>query len=153
MRTSPTLAALLLLASPAFAADGTFEITKTDTVMPTGKKAIASVTITAKKGWHLNQEAPLTLKLSPPPGVAVDKPKLARADLAESSERAARFDVGLTMSVPGKKLIAAEAGFVLCRKDSCRPVKEKLTLSAEATSPPAAPAKKAASVTKPKKAS
>jgi hypothetical protein len=152
MRTCLTLAALLL-AGPAFATDGTFEITKTDTVMPVGKKATASVTVTAKKGWHINQEAPFTLKLNPPPGVAVDKAKLGRADLAESSESSARFDVGLTMSEPGKKAIAAEAGFVLCRKDACRPIKEKLTLAAEATPPPAAPATKAKQAAKPKKPS
>jgi hypothetical protein len=143
MRTSLTLAALLLFASPAFAADGTFEITKTDTVMPVGRKATASVTVTSKQGWHLNLEAPFTLKLNPPPGVAVDKRKLGRADLAASSAMSARFDVGVTMSEPGKKLIAAELGFVLCRKDSCRPIKEKLSFTAEASAPPPKPAKKA----------
>jgi hypothetical protein len=142
MRTSPTLAALLLFASPAFAGDGTFEITKTDTVMPVGRKATASVTVTSKKGWHLNLDAPFTLKLNPPPGVAVDKHKLGRTDLATSSETSARFDVGVTMSEPGKKLIAAELGFVLCRKDSCRPIREKLNFTAEASAPPPKPAKK-----------
>ena len=143
MRTFLTLTALLVLVAPALAADGTFEIAKTDTVMPVGRKATASVTVTAKKGWHLNQEAPFTLKLNPPPGVAVDKSKLGRADLAASSETSARFDVGLTMTEPGKKLVAAELGFVLCQKDSCRPVKEKLTFTAEAAAAPAAPATKA----------
>ena len=151
MRTSLTFTALLLFATRALAADGTFEIKKTDATAAVGAKATASVTVTAKQGWHLNQEAPLTLKLVPPAGVAVDKPKLGRADLAASSETAARFDVGLTLSAPGKKAIEAEAGFVLCQKEACRPVKEKLTISAEATVAPATPAKPAKSSSRKKK--
>jgi hypothetical protein len=133
------------LALPAFAGDDTFAIAHTEAKGAVGAKATASVTITARKGWHLNQEAPLTLKLAPAAGVTVDKPKLARADLAVSTELQARFDVPLTLAEAGRKTVEAEASFVLCQQDSCRPIKEKLTLAAEATAPaaPAAPAKKA----------
>jgi hypothetical protein len=124
---------VFLVASNVYAADGTFEVASTGASGPVGAKAKATVTIKAKKGWHLNQEAPLTLKLSPAAGVAVDKAKLAREDLALGNETEARFDVGLTLSEPGKKVVEAEAGFVLCREDACRPIKEKLTLAAEAT--------------------
>jgi hypothetical protein len=132
----------LLFAGPSLAADDTFTISKTDAEADVGAKTKASVTITAKKGWHLNAEAPITLKLTPVPGLALDKSTLARADLALSSETAARFDIGLTLSEPGKKLIEGEAGFVLCQEDACRPVKQKLTLAALGTAPKAAPAKK-----------
>jgi hypothetical protein len=151
MRTLFSVTTLLLFAGPALANDGTFEIDKSETIMAVGKKATTSVTITAKKGWHLNQEAPFTLKLSPPAGVTVEKAKLVRADLAVSSETSARFDVGVTIAEPGKKRIEAEAGFVLCQKDACRPIKEKLTITAEATSPPAAPTKKTGAAAKKKK--
>jgi hypothetical protein len=134
--------ALSLLASPAFAADDTFEVSKTDAVAPVGTKGKASVTITAKKGWHLNAEAPLTLKLTPAPGVAVDKPKLGRADLAKSEETTARFEVGLLASQPGKLTVDAEAGFVLCQETACRPVKEKLTLSIDTDAAKAGPGKR-----------
>lgn len=148
MLTRCSLFALVGLAGPAAAADGTFAIAKTDAKGVVGTPATASVTITAKQGWHLNQEAPFTLKLSPAPGVTVAKPKLVRGDLALSTDTEARFDVPLTVADPGKRLVDAEAGFVLCQKDACRPIKEKLTLSAEGTvaaSPAAAaaPAKKA----------
>lgn len=149
MRRTVSLAALLCWPSLALAADDTYEIKKTDAAAAVGAKGTASVTITSKKGWHLNQDAPLTLKLAPPPGVALDKPKLGRADLARSTEDEARFDVGMTLAEPGQKLVEAEARFVLCREDSCRPIKQKLTLAAEAAAPapaktpPPAPAKKA----------
>jgi hypothetical protein len=134
-------AAFLLLATRSVhAGDGSFEVTATDASGNVGGKASASVTIKAKKGWHLNHEAPLTLKLSPPPGVAVDKAKLGRKDLALASESEARFDVSLTLSEPGKKVVEGEAGFVLCREDACRPIKEKLTLATLANEAKAAPA-------------
>lgn len=147
MRTTVALAALLCLPALAFA-DETYEIQKTDAVAAVGAKGTASVTIISKRGWHLNQEAPLTLKLAAVPGVTLDKPKLGRTDLAQSTESQARFDVGMTLSEPGKKVIGAEAGFVLCREDSCRPIRQKLTLTAETAAPtpvkakPPAPAKK-----------
>jgi len=140
-----TLALSLLRAGSSFAADGTFEISKTDATGAVGSKAKASVTITARKGWHLNHEAPLTLNLAPAPGILLDKPKLTRGDLALSGETEVRFDVGMTLSEPGKKAVEAEAGFVLCQQDACRPVKEKLTLATlatPATEPKSAPAKK-----------
>jgi len=141
---SVTPALFLVCAGSAFAGDGTYVVSKTDASATVGAKVKASVTITARNGWHINQEAPLTLKLTPAPGVALDNPKLGRADLALSTETEARFDVGVTLSEPGKKIIEAEAAFVLCQKDSCRPIKEKLTVSAEATTAPAAPVKKPA---------
>lgn len=155
MRMLLATVAFLTLATPTRAADDTFAIAKTDAKGLVGVKATASVTITARKGWHLNQEAPFTLKLAPAAGVAVDKPKLARADLAVSTDTQARFDVPLTLSEPGKKTVEAEAAFVLCQEDSCRPVKEKLTLGAEATAAAAAPATpaKAAPAKKAKKKS
>lgn len=133
-------ALLCLAASHAYAGDGTFEVATTGAAGNVGAKAKASVTIKAKQGWHLNHEAPLTLKLSPPPGVALDKPKLSREDLALAKETEARFDVVLTLAEPGKSVVEGEAGFVLCREDACRPIKEKLTFAAEATAAKAVPA-------------
>jgi hypothetical protein len=131
----------IVLASSAHAGDGSYEISKTDASLTAGGKGKASVTIAAKKGWHLNAEAPLTLKLLPTPGVEVDKAKLGRSDLALSNETSARFDVSMTAAEPGKKSVEAEAGFVLCQEDSCRPVKEKVTLAVDVTSPGAPAAK------------
>jgi hypothetical protein len=150
MRKAAAFAICLLLPSLGLGADDTYEIAKRDAAAPVGTKATASVTITSKQGWHLNHDAPLTLKLSPTPGVALDKPKLGRSDLTRSTESEARFEVALTLTEPGRKLIEAEAGFVLCRQDSCRPIREKLTLTAEASAPQ--PAKKTPASSRAKKA-
>jgi len=133
--TLAAVALTLFLAGSPRAADDSYEVSKTDASLTTGVKGKVSVTISAKKGWHLNAEAPLTLKLVSPAGVEVDKAKLGRGDLAVSTEKSARFDVGVTASEPGKKVFEAEAGFVLCQEDSCRPVKEKVALAVDVTSP------------------
>lgn len=125
------LMALLAPAIPA-RADDNYQVSKTDAVVTVGNKGKASVTIAAKQGWHLNAEAPLTLKLGTAPGLDIDKPKLGRSDLALSSETQARFDVGITASEPGKKALDAEASFVLCQENACQPVKSKLTLNVDA---------------------
>lgn len=129
------IALALCLAGSTRAADDSYEVSKTDASLTVGGKGKASVTISAKKGWHINAEAPLTLKLAPPPGVEVDKAKLGRGDLTMSNEKSARFDVGLTATEPGKKIVEAEAGFVLCQEDSCRPIKEKVALAVDVASP------------------
>src|ERR1017187_4008945 len=93
---SAAIALTLFLAGSTRAADDSYEVSKTDASLTAGGKGKASVTISAKKGWHLNAEAPLTLKLVPQTGVEVDKAKLGRGDLAASNEKSARFDVGVT---------------------------------------------------------
>jgi DsbC/DsbD-like thiol-disulfide interchange protein len=139
----PTAFALtLVLAGSSRAGDSSYEVSKTDASLTAGTKGKASVTISAKKGWHLNAEAPLTLKLVPAAGVDVDKAKLGRGDLAASNETSARFDIAMTAAEPGKKTVEAEAGFVLCQEDSCRPVKEKVTFAVDVAPSTAAPAKR-----------
>jgi hypothetical protein len=134
----------ILLAGAAQAADGTYEVSSATVSAGVGTPTKVGVTIRAKGGWHLNHEAPLTLKLTPTAGVTIDKPQLSRADLASSSDSEARFDVSLVLTDTGKKAVEGETRFVLCQKDACRPIKEKLTLNAEATAPAKAakPAKK-----------
>jgi hypothetical protein len=127
-----TGALCVVTTTSALAADETYEVKAKAAKATVGEKASASVTIASKKGWHLNAEAPLTLKLTPASGVTVDKPKLTRADLAASSENSARFDVSLAAANPGTSEIAAEAGFVLCQESECRPVKEKLVIGVDA---------------------
>lgn len=112
-----------------------------------GAPAVVSVTIESKNGWHLNAEAPISLKISPPSGVTVAKAKLSRGDLAESTVTKARFDVSAQLSEGASKSIPAEATFVVCQESACKPVKESLTLS---LAPAGAPAKSKEAPTKAK---
>src|SRR5436853_7914094 len=116
-RFAPVFAVLGLLtlgAGAASAADSLYEIKKTEPKVAVGATGTASLTITAKAGWHVNAEAPITVALTAPAGVTLPKPKLTRADLAQSSLESARFDIPVSATEAGKKTINAEARFVPC---------------------------------------
>ena len=134
--------ALLSSGSTARADDKLYEIAKTEPKVAVGGKGAASVTIATKNGWHVNAEAPITLALTPPAGVTIAKTKLARADLAASTQVSARFDVPFEVADAGNKVISAEARFVICQETACKPVKETLAFNIE-VGPPAPPAPKA----------
>jgi hypothetical protein len=118
-----------------------YEIKKTEPKVAAGGKGTAAVTIAAKNGWHVNAEAPITVALTLPAGIAVTKAKLSRGDLAQSSAESARFDIPFQATEAGAKVIAAEARFVLCQESACKPVKETLALNIEVTPAAAAAAK------------
>jgi hypothetical protein len=137
------LASALALASGSARADALYEVTKTEPKLAVGGTATATLTMKAKGGWHLNAEAPISLALTAAAGVTVPKPKLSRGDLASSSTDSARFDIPVSASEAGKKTITAEAKFVICQEQACKPVKETVTLALDVTPPaPAPPAKK-----------
>lgn len=135
-RTAPILLAGLaislggLAASATPARAGELHDVKAEPAKATlGAPAKASVTLSAKNGWHLNPDAPVTLKLTAPEGVTVEKPKLGRPDLAASTPESARFDVAFTAKKPGPASIGCEASFVICQASACKPVKETLALA------------------------
>jgi hypothetical protein len=135
-----SFASTVALATAALAAsESLYEIKKTEPKVAVGATATASLTITAKAGWHVNAEAPITVALTAPAGVTVQKAKLTRADLAQSTQESARFDIPVSATEAGKKTISAEAHFVLCQEQACKPVKETLALAVEITPPAAAP--------------
>ena len=137
------LALTTATATAARAADSLYEITKVEPKVALGSTGIASLTIKVKGcGWHVNDEAPISVALTPPPGLTVKKSKLTRADLAASSRESARFDIPVSATEAGKKTIGAEAHFVLCQEQACKPVKETVTLAIEVTPPATAKKKK-----------
>jgi DsbC/DsbD-like thiol-disulfide interchange protein len=123
------------LAGSARAEEVTHQVVAPEARAAAGEKAKATVTITGKNGWHVNEEAPISVKLAPSAGVTVDKPKLSKGDLAVRTKDEARFDVGFLAVEPGRKTIAAEASFVMCQASACKPVKEKVTLAVEVAAP------------------
>jgi hypothetical protein len=129
----------VLAASGAAYADSLYEIAKTEPRLAVGATAMASLTITAKGGWHVNAEAPITVALTAPSGVTLQKVKLTRADLAASTVDSARFDIPVAAKEMGKQTIAAETRFVICQEQACKPVKETIAVAIEVTA--AAPAK------------
>ena len=156
LRAARTISALLLTAATlagasAQAEDKLYEIKKTEPKVVVGEKGAATVTLSAKAGWHLNGEAPITLALTSPAGMTIAKTKLGRGDLAESTEQSARFDVAFEAAEVGAKVINAEARFVICQETACKPVKETLSLSVDVSAAAPAPKAKAKGKAKAKK--
>ena len=144
---SLSLVGLLALPIAGARADGaTHEIRKTEPKVSAGGQACAGLTIAGKNGWHVNAEAPITVSLvSGDAAVTVAKAKLSRADLAESTQQTARFDIPVSCAAgttPGTRTINAEAKFVMCQESACKPVKETLALNIEITPAAAAPTAK-----------
>ncbi len=153
--TCPGFAVILLSGlSATFAhASGSqeYEVTASGAKAGVGARGAAGLAIAGKNGWHLNEEAPLTVKLLPPTGMSVDKPKLGRADAAEASKDKARFAIGFTATTAGKAAIDAECSFVICQESACKPIKEKVSVPVEITALAAAPAPSPAKKLRPKK--
>jgi hypothetical protein len=108
-----------------------FEVKSSDSKATVGVKGTTSLTIAGKNGWHVNEEAPVSLTLTPETGIAVDKAKLTKADLAEHSKEMARFDVAFTASKPGRQIINAQASFVICQATACKPIRQTLALAVQ----------------------
>jgi hypothetical protein len=138
------IASVTQAARSARAEEVTHEIQKGTTLAAPGVPGKAAVTVQAKNGWHVNENAPITVSAKADPGVDLPKPKLVRADLAQSTKETARFEIPFTASEPGKKTITAEARFVMCQEQACKPVKETVALEIDVAKPgvpPAPPAK------------
>ena len=137
------LALATLGSGAAWAGDKTYEIQKGTTATTVGAAAKASLTVQGKNGWHVNEEAPITVTLKADEGIALPKAKLARADLAQSTKDAAKFEIPFSASASGKKTITAEARFVMCQEQACKPEKETVSLEVQvAAAGEAAPAAK-----------
>jgi hypothetical protein len=155
VRSMLALAFLVLAATiPAAArAEGpTHELKKSEPTVAVGARSSASLTISGRNGWHVNGEAPISISLVAPAGLTLTKTKLARADLAESTQESARFDIAFEAIDPGTKVVTAEARFVMCQESACKPVKETLSFNIEVTPAAAVPAPKAKTVAKKKPA-
>jgi hypothetical protein len=132
----------LCLATGVAQAGELHDVSTTPAKAAVGAPGKARVVLSAKNGWKLNEQAPVSLKVTPPAGIAVDKPRLGRKDLAESGKDKAAFDVGFTAAEAGSKSIDAEASFVICQASACKQVKEKVTMNVDVAAAGAAKPKK-----------
>ena len=137
------LTALLGLRAGARAEEATYEIRKTAAPATAGVASNVSVTVVGKNGWHVNEEAPITAAVKADPGVELPKPKLTRADLAESTKQSARFDIPFSAAEPGKKTITAQTRFVMCQEQACKPATETVAVEVDVQAKKDAPAAKA----------
>jgi len=135
-------------AGTAGAEERIYEIQKSAPHATVGVPATASVTVQGKNGWHVNQEAPITVTAKADSGIDLPKAKQGRADLAQSSQQSARFDIPFSATAAGKKTITAETRFVMCQEQACKPVKETVALEVDVATAAAPPSPAAGGATK-----
>jgi hypothetical protein len=103
-----------------------------------GAEASTIVRVTPASGFHVSTEIPTTLTLAPPAGVTIAKPRFTagqgqRGDADEFSEQSLSFVVKATAARAGTYAIRGSFNFGVCRRDSCHPKKQPITITVTAS--------------------
>jgi len=85
-----------------------------------GQAIQVPVVFHAAKGWRIAQEFAVGLKVFPPAGITAGKAYLDKSD-AKLSAHEGQFEVLLTGTEVGKKLIPAALVFTVCHDQNCDP--------------------------------
>lgn len=121
--------------SPA-AADGSDSSFNLSIAAPTGAKAgaecVAHVVVTPGTGYHVNQEFPTKLVITPPDGVKVAKAEQHKEDAAAFGANKLQFDVAMTPDKPGTYKVAGTLKFAVCTESSCDPKKREIAFDVAA---------------------
>ena len=104
-----------------------------------GSEAVARITVTPGKGYHVNTEYPIKLTLTPPTGVALAKDQFtaggrdkARGDADALDEKQLAFAVKLTPAASGNYTINGNFKFAVCDRDQCLAKQETIAIAVAA---------------------
>ena len=97
-----------------------------------GAECIAHVTVTPGSGYHVNQEFPTKLVVTPPDGVAIAKAEQHKEDATAFSENKLQFDVKMTPAKAGTFKVAGTLKFAVCTESSCNPKKREIAFDVAA---------------------
>jgi hypothetical protein len=97
--------------------------------LATGVKGTATLEIVPKKGWHLNDEFPYKLTVTPPAGAKVAKPEQVKKDTVAFSHQSMKWNIDFEASSGGDKAFAGKVKFAVCTETSCDPKKEELAFN------------------------
>jgi len=91
-----------------------------------GQAVKAVVRVLPSSGWKVNTKYPIRLSLQPATGISLSKTSFAAAD-AQVTEHEARFDVPLTVTEAGARVVTGVLKFSVCAADKCDIKKETVT--------------------------
>jgi hypothetical protein len=91
-----------------------------------GAETIAHVVVTPGSGYHVNQEFPTKLVVTPPEGVKVAKAELHKEDATTFNNDKLQFDVAMTPDKPGTFKVSGTLKFAVCTESSCDPKKREI---------------------------
>jgi hypothetical protein len=95
----------------------------------TGAKGSATLEITPKKGWHLNDEFPYKLTVTAPAGAKVAKPEQGKKDTVSFSHETMKWAIDFSATTAGDKAFTGKVKFAVCTETSCDPKKEELAFN------------------------
>src|SRR4029077_14280714 len=93
-----------------------------------GKLASFAISLKPRGVYHINQDYPIDIALTPSDGVTLPKSQSKKADAAAFDEKTARFDVPCTPSKPGQQRVEAHVKFAVCTAENCVPDERTLAL-------------------------
>jgi hypothetical protein len=104
-----------------------------------GAEAVAKITVTPGKGYHVNTEYPIKLTLAPASGVNLAKTEFAAGghdkavgDAAALDEQGLAIQVKLTPSASGSYTVSGKFKFAVCDANQCLPKKEDIAITVAA---------------------
>jgi hypothetical protein len=109
--------------------DASFELA----AVPGGPYAVGqlgsfAVSLKPRGEYHINQDYPITVSMSPATGVNLPRSEFKKADAAVFGEKLARFDVPLTPQQKGAQRLEANVRFAVCTPETCIPDERTLAL-------------------------
>jgi hypothetical protein len=97
-----------------------------------GAESVAHVTVTPGSGYHVNQDFPTKLVLTPPDGVQIAKAELHKEDATAFDSSHIQFDVKLTPAKAGNYKVTGTFKFAVCTDTSCDPKKREIAFDVAA---------------------
>ncbi len=124
---------ILALALPraARAAEASAEVGLSPEAVAVGQAARLEIRFRVPEGSHISPDAPLSIRVSAPPAVKIEKPRLRYAD-AVSVGAAPSFADRLTPTAAGEQAIEVSMSYYVCKKDLCDRRTQRATLKLEA---------------------
>lgn len=104
-----------------------------------GSEAVARITVTPGKGYHVNTEYPIKLKLASQEGVKLAKDEFAagghdkaKGDADALDEKGLELSVKLTPAASGNYTISGKFKFAVCDHDQCLAKQETIAIAVAA---------------------
>jgi hypothetical protein len=104
-----------------------------------GSEAVAKITVTPAKGYKVNTEYPIKLKLDTPTGVTLAKSDFAagghdkaKGDADALDEKGLELSVKMTPAASGNYTISGKFKFAVCDHDQCLAKQEKIAITVAA---------------------
>lgn len=94
-----------------------------DSVKPGGEGEVV-IRLDAGMGWHIDPDAMVMIKLTPPEDISLEKQELFGDDRGPDNTFSTRFTVAEDAPA-GPRSIGVEATFSICREDRCKLIKYK----------------------------